>query len=98
MGLPDEKKIKKACNLSENVYVYPYAGRSVKTWWKPIALKLSKHKNLNVIALPQETTKELAHIAQRTMTLHLNIQDGQIWMGDSGKNILVEPETVFEGA
>ena len=97
VGLPDEKKIKKGCNLSEKVYVYPYAGRSVQTWWKPMASRLSKHKNLSVVALPQETTKELAKIAQRTMTLHLNVQDGQIWMGDPEKNILVEPEAVFEG-
>jgi len=97
VGLPDEKKIKKACNRSKEVYVYPYAGRSVQTWWKPIAGRLSKHKNLNVIALPQEATKALAKLAQRTMSLHFNVQDGQIWMGDSKNNILVEPEVVFGG-
>lgn len=95
VGLPDEKKIKKACNISEKVYVYPYAGRSVQTWWQPIAARLSKHNNLNVLALPQEVTKELANIAQRTMTLHFNVQDGQIWIGDSENNILVEPEIIF---
>ncbi len=97
VGLPDDKKIKKACNRSEKVYVYPYAGRSVQTWWQPISGKLSKHKNLNVIALPQEATKALALLAQRTMSLHFNVQDGQVWMGDSENNILIEPEIVFGG-
>lgn len=95
VGLPDEKKIKKACNRSEKVYVYPYAGRNLQLWWQPMAARLSKHKNLNVVALPQEATKALAKLAQRTMTLHLNVQDGQIWIGDSENNILVEPEIVF---
>ena len=97
VGLPDEKKIKKACNRSERVYVYPYVGRNLQTWWQPIAVRLSKHKNLNVVALPQEATKALAKLAQRTMTLHFNVQDGQIWIGDSENNILVEPEVVFGG-
>ncbi len=95
VGLPDDKKMKKACNRSEKVYVYPYAGRNLQTWWKPIALRLSKQKNLNVVALPQEATKALAKLAQRTMTLHFNVQDGQVWMGDLGNNILVEREVVF---
>lgn len=95
VGLPDEKKIKKACNRSQKVYVYPYAGRSVQTWWKPMSARLSKQENLNVVILPQEATKALAELAQKTMTLHLNVQDGQIWMGDTKNNILVEPEVVF---
>ena len=92
VGLPDEKKIKKACNRSGKVYVYPYAGRSVQTWWRPMAPRLSKQGNLNVVALPQDATKALSGLAQRTMTLHFNVQDGQIWVGDSENNILVERE------
>ncbi|MDT8318289.1 MAG: YaeQ family protein [bacterium] len=98
VGLPDEKKIKKACSISEKVYLYPYGGRPVQAWWQTISARLSKHKNLNVVVLPQETTKGLAAIAKRTMTLHFNVQDGQIWIGDSENNILVEQEIVFGGA
>ena len=97
VGLPDEKRIKKACNRAKNVSIYSYGGRTVQPWWQPIAGKLSKHKNLTVIALPQETTKPLAKLAERTMTLHCTIQDGQIWMSDSENNLLVEPELLYGG-
>jgi uncharacterized protein YaeQ len=97
VGLPDEKRIKKACNRANQVYIYPYAGRTVQTWWQPIAGKLSKHKNLKVIALPQESTKSLAELVKRTMTLQCTVQDGQIWIGDSERNLLVEPELLYGG-
>lgn len=96
VGLPDEKRIKKACNRARQVYIYPYGGRVVQAWWQPIAEKLSKHKNLKVIALPQAATKSLAELAQRTMTLQCTVQDGQIWIGDDKNNVLVEPETLYE--
>ena len=95
VGLPDEKKIKKACNRAKQVYIYPYAERKIQTWWQPIAGKLSKHKNLKIIALPDEVTKALAKLAKRTMSLHFNVQDEQIWIGDSENNILVETKLLF---
>lgn len=95
VGLPNEKRIKKACNRARQVYIYPYGGRTVQAWWQPISEKLSKHKNLKVIALPQTATKSLAELAQRTMTLQCTIQDGQIWIGDDKNNLLVEPELLY---
>ncbi|MDO8445906.1 MAG: YaeQ family protein [Deltaproteobacteria bacterium] len=95
VGLPDEKRIKKACNRARQVYIYPYGGRVVPAWWQPMAEKLSKHKNLKVIALPQAATKSLAELAQRTMTIQCTVNDGQIWIGDDKKNVLVEPETLY---
>ena len=97
VGLPDEKRIKKACNRAKQVYIYPYGGRTVQTWWQPIAGKLSKHKNLKVTALPQRATQLLAALAKRTMTLQCTVQDRQIWIGDSENNVLVEPELLSGG-
>jgi len=97
VGLPDEKRIKKACNRARQVYIYPYGGRIVQSWWQPMAGRLSKHKNLNVIALPQESTKSMSKLAQRSMTLQCTVQDGQIWIGDSENNLLVEPEILYGG-
>lgn len=95
VGLPDEKRIKKACNRAEMVYLYPYGGRTVQTWWQPIAEKLARHKNLKVINLPQAATRSLGELAQKTMTLQCTIQDGQIWIGDDTNNVLIEPEPLF---
>ncbi|MBI3582098.1 MAG: YaeQ family protein [Nitrospinae bacterium] len=96
VGLPDEKRIRKACNRAKQVRVYAYGGRTVQTWWRPIAENLSRHKNLRVIDLPQEATKLLGEMAAKTMVLNCTVQDGQIWIGDSKNNVVIEPELLFD--
>lgn len=95
VGLPDEKRIRKACNRAKQVYIYAYGGRTVPTWWQPMAEKLARHQNLKVIAFPQAATRSLGELAQRTMTLQCTIQDGQIWIGDTANNIFIEPELLY---
>lgn len=95
VGLPDEKRIKKACNRANRVYLYAYGGRTVHKWWQSMAEKLTRHKNLKVIALPQTATLSLGKLAQRTMTLQFTVQDGQIWIGDDKNNVLVELEPLY---
>ncbi len=60
-----------------------------------MAEKLSKHKNLKVIALPQAATRSLGELAQRTMTIQCTVQDGHIWIGDSKNNVFIEPELLY---
>lgn len=95
VGLPDEKRIRKACNRSKQVYVYAYGGRTVQAWWEPIAKNLARHANLKVIALPQPATKALGALAQKTMDMQCTVQDGQIWIGDAHSNVFVEPEPLY---
>ncbi|MBF0290560.1 MAG: YaeQ family protein [Nitrospinae bacterium] len=95
VGLPDERRIRKACNRAKRVFVYAYGGRVVPKWWEPIEENLARHQNLKVIVLPQTATRALANMAKKTMELHCAIQDGQIWMGDSDNNVLVEPEMLY---
>ena len=92
VGLPSEKRIRKACNQAKKVYVYAYGARSAPVWWESMAEKLARHQNLEVIFLPAAATRSLSQLAQKTMTLHCTIQDGQIWMGDADNNNYVEPE------
>ena len=95
VGLPDEKRIRKACNRAKQVYIYAYGGRTVQTWWQPIAEKLARHSNLKVIVLPQPATRSLGELAQKTMDLQCTVQDGQIWIGDAQTNVFVEPEVLY---
>jgi uncharacterized protein YaeQ len=95
VGLPDEKRIRKACNRAKLVYIYAYGGRAVEKWWEPMAQNLARHQNLKVIVLPQTATRSLGKLAQRTMALQCTVQDGQIWIGDSNSNVSVEPEPLY---
>lgn len=92
LGLPDENRIRKACNKSTQVYLYCYGGRSVSIWWERHADKLKRFKNLRVINLPEDSTTTLATLAQKSMELHCSIQDGQICLGDATNNLMIVPE------
>jgi len=34
VGLPDEKRIRKACGRADSVFVYSYGGRAAQLWWE----------------------------------------------------------------
>ncbi|MFO7530252.1 MAG: YaeQ family protein [Marinobacter sp.] len=87
LGLPDESRLRKACNRAQKVVLYTYGGRAASLWWEKHQNKLSRFNNLTVIDLPQEGTEALACLAERTMSLQCTIQDGEIGIGN--ENILV---------
>ncbi|WP_377701112.1 YaeQ family protein [Pseudoduganella sp. UC29_71] len=95
VGQPDDKKLLKGAGRSEQVVVYSYNATS-HIWWKALANKVERAKNLTVINLQSEATEQLAKMAQRTMQLQCTIQDGQIWLTDGTDTVLIERET-FKG-
>lgn len=92
VGQPDEKKLLKACGRSEHVVVYSYSATS-HIWWKQLANKVERCKNLTVINLPADAAEQLEKMAQRTMQLQCTIQDGQIWLTDGTATVEVGRET-----
>ena len=95
VGQPDDKKLLKGAGRSEQVVVYSYNATS-HIWWKALANKVDRAKNLSVINLQSDATEQLAKMAQRTMQLQCTIQDGQIWLTDGTETVLIERET-FKG-
>jgi uncharacterized protein YaeQ len=53
---------------------------SCDIWWKQIADKLARLKNLAVLQLPAETSQALAALAARSMQLQCMVQDGEVWL------------------
>jgi uncharacterized protein YaeQ len=92
VGQPDEKRLMKACGRSERVVVYSYSATS-HIWYKQIANKLERAKNLEVINIPSDASVQLEKMANRNMQLQCTIQDGQIWLTDSVDTVLIERET-----
>jgi uncharacterized protein YaeQ len=89
VGLPDERRVRKACNRAAQVCLYLYGGRAAGQWWQRNADKLQRFSNLRVIELPEEQSKGLASLVQRSMALQCTIQDGEIWLscGDQSLSI-----------
>ena len=91
VGLPDEKRIRRACGRSKSVIVYAY-GRGFDLWWKQSKGSLERSGNLRVVYLPSSATQSLAKLATRTMELNCTIQDGQVWLADGNESVQVEAE------
>jgi len=89
VGLPDEKRIRRACGRAGRVVVYCY-GRGADLWWKQSGESLVRSDNLEVIDLPQAATQALARLAKRSMQLNCTIQDGQVWLADGDESVDVE--------
>lgn len=94
VGIPDEKLIRKACGRANQVVVYCYGGRVADLWFAQNASQFARQKNLTVINLPVENTRELAKLAQRTMQLQCTIQDGQVWLSDGNQSVMIERVTL----
>jgi uncharacterized protein YaeQ len=59
-------------------------------WFAQNSAQFERQKNLTIVNLPVESTKELAKLAQRTMNLQCTIQDGQVWLSDGNASVQVE--------
>lgn len=94
LGLPEEGRLRKACNRSRQVILYTYGGRAVPLWWDKHHHKLSRFDNLTIVNLPQEATEALARLAHRSMSLQVTIQDGVVGIADDSQHVQLEPEPV----
>ena len=89
VGQPDEKTMLRACGRADRVTVYAYGNRA-ELWWKPLAAKLARAKNLAVWRVPASASQALAKLAARAMQLQCTIQDGQLWFSDAAETVQVE--------
>ena len=87
LGLPDERRIKKACTQSGEVALFAYNSRAAQIWWQQNQNKCAQFKNLTVWYLDDEQLAQLSDFAGRTMALQATIQDGAIWLSDSQNNL-----------
>lgn len=94
VGQPDERRLLKASGRSEKVMVYSYSAAS-HVWWKQLASKVDRAKNLSVVNIDAEASAQLEKMAQRSMQLQCTIQDGQIWLTD-GETTVEIPREVWK--
>ncbi len=85
VGQPTDTRILRACGLAEQVVVYCYNGHASKIWWDSVSKKLERAQNLKVVCLPIESIRSLSTHVRRSMVMHVNIQENEIFIttGDS---------------
>ena len=95
VGMPDEKRVRRACGRAAQVFVYTYGGRVADLWWKQSSDKLARSDKLTVVNLPQAGTLALSRLATRNMQLQYTIQDGQVWVADGRESVRLDPQIIL---
>lgn len=81
VGLPDERRIRKACGRSDAVRIYLYGGSIADKWWCDNEKAMNALDKVSVYRLPD--TSGLTAVCQRNMTLQCSISDGEVWLSDA---------------
>lgn len=92
LGLPSEKRLKKACGRAQQVILYTYGTGSAEQWWKQIQPQVRRFKNLSVRHLDSSITTELASRMQRNLDIQVSIQDSEVTWDSQQKTLTFTPE------
>ncbi|EKF74560.1 hypothetical protein A11A3_08035 [Alcanivorax hongdengensis A-11-3] len=95
LGMPDEKRLRKACGQAEQVTVYCYGPRAPQVWWQAMASKARRFDNLTIIHVSPESEAALEPMVERTMQLQCMIQDGQVWFGSTDRSEEMQLDTWY---
>jgi len=87
VGLPEEKRVRKASHKADQVYIYSYGERTAPIWWEQNQRKIKTFDNVSVWYLPTATCAGLVELCQRTMNLNFTIMDRDITVGDQNNSI-----------
>ncbi|MCW5612956.1 MAG: YaeQ family protein [Rubrivivax sp.] len=90
VGQPDERRLARACGRADRVTVYCYSA-AAPIWWSGVARGLARQDKLSVWQLPAEQSQALAALCERSMQLQVNVQDGQVWVGNGRASAELHP-------
>ncbi len=94
IGQPDDKRLLRACGRADRVTVISMS-HSTPIWWSGIAGKLQRARNLTVWQIAAPQSQALAALAQRTMQLHVTVQDGTVSVGDPSDSVDLTPQRLM---
>ncbi|ADN77175.1 YaeQ family protein [Ferrimonas balearica DSM 9799] len=92
LGMPEETRIRKACNRAQQVVLLAYGDRAVPVWWEKNKGKFSRFDNLTVWFIGAEEGEALAAMVERTMDLAITISDGEISVSGGEHYVTLTPQ------
>lgn len=98
VGQPTDTRILRACGKADQVIIYCYNGHASKLWWDGVSKKVTRARNLRVICLPLEPIRTLARNVERNMDLHVNIQEGELFVPTGNEQISLMPSLWHDSA
>jgi uncharacterized protein YaeQ len=92
LGLPEERRLRRAAGRARRVEVLAYGGRgAVGPWWERNRAALERIEGLRVRVVAQEQSRALAALCDRGMRLQVTVQEGQACVTDGTRVVTVEP-------
>ena len=89
IGLPEPRRLRRACSRAREVAVVTYGGRAADLWWSRHAGALGGLHNLAVVNVPQQASQALASLVRRSMTLDCTVDADSAWLGDGTTTVEV---------
>ncbi|MCC5872963.1 MAG: YaeQ family protein [Gammaproteobacteria bacterium] len=89
LGLPDEKRLRRAAGRAGKVVLLTYGERAFEVWWRRNKAACSRLPALTVWTVTDAALDAVATLASRNMQLQLTLQDGQIAMADGERYLEV---------
>jgi uncharacterized protein YaeQ len=90
VGLPDEKRIRRACGRAAHVVVLAYGGGKAAIWWRQNAPALARCGNLSVFDIDADASESLARLAHRSLDAHCTIEQNQVLFGTGDDSVQFE--------
>jgi len=98
IGLPSEKRLRKACGRARQVVIVSYGAGTAQMWWKNTQPLVGRFNNLSILYIPPEISKALAKFAGRNMNVSINIQDQEVSWHCNDESVSFMPELLFPAA
>jgi uncharacterized protein YaeQ len=93
VGQPEERRVTKASGRAGLVSVYAF-GSNAATWWAGLAGRADRAGNIDAWIVPAEQSRALSLLADRSMQLQINRQDGIVWVADGEQSVEIHPRLV----
>ncbi|MGB7318349.1 MAG: YaeQ family protein [Planktotalea sp.] len=90
LGLPSEKILRQSSGKSKDVIIYSY-GSTAQMWWEKVNDNTMRFDNLAVFNLSETDTSALSALANRSMKVQVNIQDGDVMLSVDDNIVYVTP-------
>lgn len=82
LGLPDERRLRRAAGRADRIVLFTYGERAFEVWWRKHKAACARLPGLTIWTLADATLAEVAALASRNMQLQITLQDGQLAIAD----------------
>ena len=96
VGQPEERRLAKASGRADRVSVFAF-GTSAESWWAGLGARIVRAGNVEAWRVAPEQSRELAGLANRSMQLQVNRQDGAVYVSDGERSVQLGVERMGSG-